>query len=736
MKCKLKKIIYESKDNGFIVCVLTTPDTLNIPESIRINNGLAEFSATGYNIPNSESTLDIDGKWIDTKYGLQLQIESCIESLPTNKDGIIAYLSSDIFTGIGAKTAEIIYNELGDNAIEKIQQDPKCIVGIAGVTEKKAHLYAEKMAESNGIRNLVMFLNKFNISMTRCQSIYKAYGAKSLEILKTNPYNICKVRGFGFLTADDIARKINVSLTSIDRIQACILFILSEISKSGHLFINPNDLAQLSYKYLNNGEDEIISLKTIEKQIKELKRENEVVIEGKSRVYLWQTFKEESESAKKIVRINRQKNVIENIDKKISVIEKDLNIKLDASQKQAIVNCYNFNLSIVTGGPGTGKTTILKVVTKLANDENLLLMAPTGRAARRMSESCGIEASTIHSALGLFGDGNEVPEILNSDFIIIDESSMIDQKLMYLIMESIDISTRILLVGDVDQLPSVGAGNVLRELIKSNLIPTTYLRTIYRQSEESYISLNARLINSGNVKLNYGSDFKFIECNSNTEVLNTIKQTYVDLIKEYSIESVQVLTPSRNKGSVCTDTINEILRREVNPFSEDSPQLKFGNKVFRLGDKVMQTRNKKVSNGEIGFIIEISDSELVVEYSDNRLIDYAKEDLEFLQHAYSTTIHKSQGSEYDVVIIPLLKSNFIMLKRNLLYTAITRGKQKVIIVGDKWAISKAITTNDIGDRNTNLSERIIFENEKISRKYSSYYNNNKQKNSNVQISLH
>ena len=422
-----------------------------------------------------------------------------------------------------------------------------------------------------------------------------------------------------------------------------------------------------------------------------------------------------------------------NIDKEIETTQKKFNTILSKSQVEAIKMCFSNPLSIITGGPGTGKTTVLKsildIYSRVAKHKEVLLAAPTGLAARRMSDATGNVACTLHSALGLYHkeddeeDKNEdaiEDEKLNADFIVIDETSMLDMKLVNILMDRVKDNAHILFVGDVDQLPSVGAGNVLREMINCDIIATTHLDTVFRQAEMSRIAVNAHSINNGEVRLNYGNDFAFIDTNSEN-IAEEVKKIYVSEIAEDGVENVQVLSPFKKRGNSGTINLNEILRETVNP-KKSNNQLVSGSKSFRIGDKVMQIKNSEnVCNGDIGFVKAITENEdgekeLEVEFSGNRLEIYTVDDLEKLELASAITIHKSQGSEFKTVIIPILKEQYIMLRRNLIYTAVTRAKKKIVLVGERNALFMAIGKNDIGKRNTKLKERILNSYAKCSQK--------------------
>ena len=410
-----------------------------------------------------------------------------------------------------------------------------------------------------------------------------------------------------------------------------------------------------------------------------------------------------------------------NLDAVLASVKAELGLQTAAKQEAAVRTAFQYNLSIITGSPGTGKTTVLKVILaayrKLFPKKKISLMAPTGRASRRMAESTGfLEACTLHSGLRLVGeeDGGRLQKdaaALDADLVIVDEFSMVDMWLASKFFTSLKEDAKVVLVGDPDQLPSVGAGNVFRELIQCGLVPVTVLDTIFRQAKDSLIAHNARFINEGNTKLYYGEDFQFLPCESQETAAAAIMERYCSESRENGIEHVQILSPFRTDGAVSADSLNAAIREAVNPFRSTEDEVQLGTKAFRVGDRVMQTKNtEKVSNGDLGFIRYIRDTEkgkrIGLDFGENRQMEYGVEDLANLSLAYATTIHKAMGSEYDIVLMPLLKAHYVMLCRNLLYTGITRAKKRVVLVGQKQVLHMGIHRNEISKRNTLLGERI------------------------------
>ena len=439
----------------------------------------------------------------------------------------------------------------------------------------------------------------------------------------------------------------------------------------------------------------------------------------------------EVKSAKRIVSMLLQNGFdeVNGLDSKIDCAEKTLRQQLAPSQRNAVKLCLSHPLSIMTGGPGSGKTTTLRFILDIykaafpANE--ILLAAPTGRASRRMAEQTGMQASTLHSALGLVTD-DDCPlndhDLLSADLVVVDEFSMVDMRLAYILLDRVKPGAQLIIVGDADQLPSVGAGNVLREMIRSEKIPTAVLETVFRQASNSRIITNAYAINHNDTHLQYGNDFQMLEVQNSEEAARLVIKNYLQEVSQHGIEDVQILSPFRKRGAVSSNALNDTIRDLVNPPSSLKKEVKCGSRVFRVGDRVMQTANRiDVSNGDVGIITDMKEEDdetiVCVKLLDGRTIQYKQEMLEDLEFSYCTTIHKSQGQEYPVIIVPLLKEHYIMLRRNLLYTAVTRAKAKVILIGQKQAVFIAIHKCDVGQRNTVLADRIVaYHNRELKRR--------------------
>ena len=551
--------------------------------------------------------------------------------------------------------------------------------------------------------------------------IKEEFGDNSLKIVKSDPFQLCKIKGFGFMTVDSIARKTKVSLKHPMRYSGAINYVLDEARVSGHLFLTVDETVGQCYDLLNSDcEEEVVSEEEIRQAISNERVESRVYVEG-SRVYLSYERMCEVKAAKRIVSMLLQEGFdeIRDLDEKIDRAEKNLHQRLAPSQRNAVKLCLSYPISIMTGGPGSGKTTTLRFILDIYQaafpSNEILLAAPTGRASRRMSEQTGKYASTLHSALGLVTEEDSPlndTEMLSADLIVVDEFSMVDMRLAYVLMERIKPGAQLIIVGDADQLPSVGAGNVLREMIRSEKVPTAVLETVFRQASNSRIITNAHAINHNDTHLQYGDDFQMLEVQNSEEAARLVIKNYLREVAIHGIENVQILSPFRKRGAVASNALNETIRELVNPPNNLKKEMKCGSRVFRVGDRIMQTVNRiNVSNGDVGIItdVETEDDDTIarVKLLDGRELSYTQEMLEDLEFSYCTTIHKSQGQEYPVIIVPLLKEHYIMLRRNLLYTAVTRAKAKVILIGQKQAVFIAIHKCDVGQRNTVLADRIV-----------------------------
>ena len=720
------KVRYINEDNGYSVFDLNTSD--------------GEIKIVGiFDSVNIGESLEVEGEFTyDNKYGEQLNVTSYKKMLPSSIVEIERYLSSGIIATIGPKNAGYIVEKFGKKSLDIVFDETDRLIEVRGIGKKSIEKIKKSVEELRFSKNILFYLSGLGISLSLSKKIYSIFREDTLEIINENPYKLIKnVKGIGFLKADEIALKNNLDKTSPYRIESAIIYILTQKAINfGHVFYPKEKLTE-----------EVSSLIGIEKNLIEpiymnLLLSSDIVVDNsfdEPNIYLDYLYISESYIASKLAKmaLNEDFKILFNIDKEVKKSIENQSIKLSEIQIDAIKSCFEENISIITGGPGTGKTTIINTISKIfiENGYNISLCAPTGRAAKRIEETTRIEAKTIHRMLGYipssyddighFEYNEDNP--LDTDVIIIDEMSMVDLVLFEKLLRGIKDNTKLIIVGDVDQLPSVGAGNVLKDLINSNKIKYTKLIDIFRQSENSNIIVNAHKINNGQEPIlnEKNSDFFFL----NTDAPSITRNVVVDLIsrrlpKAYGYDyskDIQILTQSR-KGICGVFELNKLLQDILNPKTEASDEILVGNKLFRVNDKVMQTKNNYnlsfvddegeenfgVYNGDMGHIIFIdkSSNKLTVEMDDKRLIEYSLEDLDNLELAYAITIHKSQGSEFKSVIIPMFDGYKLLQTRNLLYTAITRAKENIVIVGDKNVMNNMIRNNTINSRYSNLEKRI------------------------------
>ena len=724
MLCRFDRAIFQS-DNGYCVFSYSTQDE-SVPKEARKNTFFSDdkihFTAVGYHLVSTNVVeVELDGNWEKSKHGLQLSVTTCKQIVPTDQAGVLAYLSSGIIKGVGPEIAKAIVAKFGDKTMEVLDQNPQQLLSIRGIARTKLKTIVASYEETKALSDLMIYLAPFGVSMKKAAMIKEEFGDQSLQIVKTDPFQLCRIKGFGFMTVDSIARKTKVSLKHPMRYAGAINYVLDEARVSGHLFLSVDETVGRCYDLLNSDcEAEVVSEGEIRQAISNERLESRIYVEG-TRVYLSYERMCEVKAAKRIVSMILQEDFEEiyDLDEKIDQAEQTLKQKLAPSQRKAVKLCLSHPISIMTGGPGSGKTTTLRFILDIYKKEHpsneILLAAPTGRASRRMAEQTGMFASTLHSALGLITD-EESPlndtELLPADLIVVDEFSMVDMRLAYILLERIKPGAQLLIVGDADQLPSVGAGNVLREMIRSEKVPTAVLDTIFRQASNSRIIVNAHAINHNDTHLQYGDDFQMLEVQNAEDAAQLVVKNYLQEVSQHGLENVQILSPFRKRGAVASNALNETIRDLVNPASKRKMELKCGSRVFRVGDRIMQTANRNgVSNGDVGLItgmVKVDDEVFVdIRLLDGRELRYSKDMMEDVEFSYCLTIHKSQGQEYPVIIVPLLKEHYIMLRRNLLYTAVTRAKAKVILIGQRQAVYIAIHKCDVGQRNTVLADRIV-----------------------------
>ena len=721
--------IFHNPSNKFCIVIVKTADT-SIPEKARdkrrYRDHLIRFTAVGYEIPMTDAVeLELDGEWVNGKYGMQLQVEQWREIVPKTKEGVLSYLGSGLIKGIGEKTAAEIVAKFGTNTLDILENHPERLLEVRGITENKLEDIRTSYAESRMLRDIMTLLAPFKLTPKTALKIYQHFGPACMELLKKSPFELCRIPGFGFRRVDAIVRKTDNRPRDPMRIGGALHCTLDEAKgKQGHLFLEREILCKAAFKLLN----EKIPLPEMRVRPEEVEKELDgmilsgSVVSMRDNIYHPAVFAQEDETASRIARLlAEERPPMKDISAVIETVRTELGLRTSGKQESAVRTAFLYNLSIITGSPGTGKTTVLKIILevyrRLWPDNKIVLMAPTGRASRRMAESTGFEgACTLHSGLGLVseedeGSRNRKKDGLDADMVIVDEFSMVDMWLAGKFFPALKKGAKIILVGDPDQLPSVGAGNVFRELIQCGLVPVTVLDEIFRQAKDSLIAHNARFIHDGNTKLYYGKDFQLLPCDSQEDAAAAIIERYCQEIESNGIEHVQILSPFRTEGAASSDHLNAAIREIVNPFQSTEDEVRIGPKTFRVGDRIMQTKNTdKVSNGDLGFIRYIDDTpdgkRIGLEFGENRSLEYSTEDLVNLDLAYATTIHKAMGSEYDIVLMPILKAHYIMLYRNLLYTGITRARKKVVLAGEKSVLFMAIHKNEISRRNTLLGERI------------------------------
>ena len=701
------RITFQNEENGYTVA------RLQVEGSTAYDNRLATIVGEMLSI-NPGETVVLEGEWTTHKqYGTQFKIESYQTVYPSTVEGMRRYLGSGLIKGIGPVTAKRIVDHFGKEALDVIERDPKRLVEVEGLGAKRAKWIIKAWEDQREIHNVMLFLQSHEVGTGYAVKIWKRYGHEAIELIKENPYRLSvDVWGIGFLTADRIAQKMGIPAHSDRRIQAGLLHVLNEAAdKEGHVFLPEDALIESCAEALEVPVDAIAPCVT------QLLSEESVVVDDK-RVYLPHLYYAEQGAATRCYQLSQVQRIeLGNIPAEIKVIEQRDGVTFAPRQKLALEKALSHNLLVLTGGPGTGKTTTIKGLIALleARKKKIALAAPTGRAAKRMSETTGHEAKTIHRLLKFspsemtFEKNFENP--LEIEALIVDEISMVDTVLMNSLLRAVPISASVVLVGDVDQLPSVGAGSVLKDVIASGIVEVVELNEIFRQAQTSRIITNAHAINRGEMPYlqnDRDSDFFFLEVSEPDQVVETVCGLCASrLPRTYrldSIEDIQVLVPMY-RGETGANNLNRVLQDELNPKGQEMTR---GGIRFRVGDKVMQVRNnydRDVFNGDIGRIQGIEDDIFRVRFQD-RIIEYEFSELDELVLAYAMSVHKSQGAEFRAVVMPLTTQHYMMLQRNLLYTAITRARELVILAGTKQALGMAVRNNRVAERHTTLSPRI------------------------------
>lgn len=706
-------IIFASQDNRFTVLKLS-PEKLSTQITVTLN-GIA---------PLIGQLLEIEGEWVKhPKFGQQFKATTYKTVAPTEISGIEKFLASGAINGIGPAMAKKIVAEFGEKTLEVIAKSPNELLKIPGIGKKTAEKISTSYLEQSELTEIMVWLENHGISNTYAGKIFAKYGSFAIDIMEKDIYRLFQdIEGIGFLTADKLAFNLGIQREDKQRIISGTDYALMQLCNNGHCCIPEMALVDKTAKILQVNNQIIF---TILKERIDNGSLNTEVVGGETLIYPPYLYYAEKKVAMRLLQLQQATEPLseDNLSLFIKVWEKDNQIQLAQKQKEAIKACLHHGVLVLTGGPGTGKTTVIKGILSILKVQGLKirLAAPTGRAAKRLSETTGQKALTIHRLLeanNLAQDDNlqlgfskDIDDQLDADVIILDEVSMVDIVLMHHFLNAVPDGCRIILVGDTDQLPAVGPGSVLKDIIRSQKIPAIRLDEIFRQAQTSMIIQNAHIINAGrlpDLRKQY-SDFVFYELNDDTSITQKILDLCTkDLPHEGFdvLKDVQILSPMHR--FLCgVENLNLMLQERLNP-KKNQDELKYSSQTFRVGDKVMHIRNnyqKNVFNGDIGFIQNINNEKLTVYYFDH-IVTYEKNELNELTLAYASSVHKSQGSEYKVVIIPLSTSHYIMLQRNLLYTAITRAKQKVIIIGSKKALMTAIQSNRTQKRYTLLAERL------------------------------
>lgn len=724
----LTDIIFQNESNGYTVGILETEDE--------------QITVVGYMpVVSKGQTFEFEGNWIvHPTYGEQFETISYKPATPNTLEGIESYLASGIIKGIGEKIAKRIVKVFGKDTLDIMQNKPYELTKVDGIGEKKAQNIAEAFQEQRELSEVMLFLQQYGVTPNYAVKIYKKYGENAIQLVQENPYRLADdIFGIGFRIADAIAKRMGIDPSSPYRVRCGIKFVLNRYSLEGHTYVPREELIQSTSNLLE------VEKELVADALVRLALDNEVHLENIDRdeevaVFAMSLFYAETYTCKKLIELiqHQTEPISDDLKKEIEEIEKDQEIELAENQREAVEEATKNGVLVITGGPGTGKTTAINTIIKMFERHNLSisLAAPTGRAAKRMSEATGREAQTIHRLLEYsyleessamsFAKCEDDP--LTADVVIIDEMSMADIFLMQGLLKAILPGTRLILVGDADQLPSVGPGNVLKDIIDSGMVKVVQLDQIFRQAQESMIIVNAHRINKGDYPYinKKEKDFYFMSRRKQEHILYTIKELCKERLPNFHhcdpIKGIQVLAPMK-KGLVGTFNLNNELQAILNPPDADKAQKKLKDKIFRVGDKVMQMKNnynlkwKKIDNseegegifnGDFGYITDIDteDKEVVVTFDEDKLVRYDFSQLDELELAYCITIHKSQGSEFPIVVMPVSWGPPMLLTRNLLYTAVTRAKELVVMVGLEAGLKNMVDNHRIIKRNSGLSIRL------------------------------
>ncbi len=723
----VEHIIYRNADNGYTV--------------LNLVSGEDEITCVGIFSAIAEGeNIEAQGEYTEhPTYGQQFKVTSFEEKAPEDEEAIERYLGSGAIKGIGLAMAARIVRRFKEDTFRIIEEEPERLAEIKGISNRKAMEIASQVNEKRDLRQAMIFLQQYGITMNLAVKVYQAYGQDVYGIIRENPYRLADdIDGVGFRTADEIAARVGIRMDSDFRVRSGILYTLLQASGEGHTYLPETELTPRASKLLN------VTAEQVEKQYMDLAIERKIILkqmEDQTQIYAASFYYMEANTATMLKRLNVSYDVSDaEIEQQIRGIEKKSGMTLDEHQVTAVKEAVRNGLLVITGGPGTGKTTTINTIIRYFELEGLeiFLAAPTGRAAKRMSETTGFEARTVHRMLELNGGaegsgGFERDESnpLEADVIIVDEMSMVDISLMYSLLKAISVGTRLILVGDVNQLPSVGPGSVLRDIIQSHACNVVMLTKIFRQASTSDIIVNAHKINHGEEVIldNKSMDFFFLKRYDADVIINVVLQLIKQKLPKFvdaTPYDIQVLTPMR-KGLLGVERLNGILQRYMNPPANDKVEKEYGSTVFREGDKVMQTKNNYqlaweirtkfgltvdkglgIFNGDMGIIRQINDfaEQMIIEFDEGRMVEYPYKLLDELELAYAITIHKSQGSEYPAVVIPLLGGPMMLMNRNLLYTAVTRARKCVTLVGNEVTFQQMIQNTSQQKRYSGLCDRL------------------------------
>lgn len=740
LEATIEDIIFQNQENGYTVCTIEYEGE----EISCVGEMSGIYAGEEVKIVGSWSTHPI--------YGKQIRVELMERSMPKTVQGMEKYLASGVIKGIGAKTAKKIVKHFGLDTFRIIEEEPLVLAQVNGISEKKAKEIGEVFHAQYELRRAMLFLQEYGITATYAIKIYKQYKEHTADVVKNTPYRLVEdIYGIGFKKADEIAVQVGIERNDPNRIKAGVLYLLNSYSNNGHTYMPKHRLVEEATKlllpemYMQLMQTGELDNPLIENALIELTMNKQIIIknyEGVACIFLAVLYHSELAIARKLIDLSSlyQKDSSVDVEKELAQTQKELNIELVEEQKEAVRHVLTNGVTVVTGGPGTGKTTTINAILHMLEKagEDVLLAAPTGRAAKRMSEATGMPAQTIHRLLEIgymredaerqmFNRNEDNP--IEADVLIVDEMSMVDVNLMNALLKAVVEGQRLVLIGDADQLPSVGAGNVLKDIINSGRIPVVRLVQIFRQASKSAIVMNAHRINKGEYPVvnEKGTDFFFMKRSIQEEVKDTIIELVTTRLPKYqgfdSLKDIQILAPMR-KGVLGVNELNKALQNALNPHHDLKPEKEYRGVLFREGDKVMQIKNNYntpwkvlgktglpldegtgVFNGDCGLITSINDElEIVkVTFDDGKIVEYEFNQLDELELAYAVTIHKSQGSEYPVVILPIHSGPPMLLSRNLLYTAVTRAKKMVVGIGLVETMERMIDNNREIERYSSLA---------------------------------